>query len=124
MSRGIRHVTQGKDAMDSNGVFAEDVRWEVVPDEYGDASWLEQEGLGFEDRLAAYQRREFGLVGVQAVCTLNIPNGNGYILNEIRSPGLWSIESDSDESYFAEIGEEEIFQLKEMLKELGAKVRA
>lgn len=100
---------------------AMNLHYEVVPDEYGDASWLEQEGLGFEDRLAAYRRGEFGLVGVQAVCDLHIPHGKGYIVNELRSPGLWSIESDSDESYFAEVGNEELSTLRDMLAELGAK---
>lgn len=100
--------------------FAQNLRWEAVPDEYGDASYLEQEG--FEDRLAEYRSGAFGFLGVQAVCELYIPQGTCYIVNELRSPGLWGIETDSDDSYLAEVGAEEVTQLRDMLAELHTRV--
>lgn len=90
---------------------------QVVPDEDADGSFLEQEG--WEDRLAAYQRDEFGFVGVRAVATVFIRLGEVWVSQEIVSPGLWGIESDSGEDYFAEVGREETATLGEMLAELG-----
>ena len=37
----------------------------------------------------------------------------------IRSGGLWGIESDSTPPYFADIGEEQLEELVEILLELG-----
>lgn len=94
---------------------------ETVPDDNHDASYLEQEG--FEDRLKEYQRGDFGYIGIRAVVDLEIPTKQGgYITQRIESPGLWSIESDSDESYLAEVYAEECAQLAEMLTRLGVTV--
>ena len=104
--------------------YADNLTPEIVPDEYADASWLEQEGLGFEDRLAAYQRDEFGFVGIRVSCTLHIPHGSVWILQEITSPGLWGIEDDSGEDYIAEVVLDETAVIRSMLEELGAELRA
>jgi hypothetical protein len=40
-------------------------------------------------------------------------------IQEVRSGGLWGIESDSDQSYFAEIEKEELSSLVTILEELG-----
>jgi|SRR5579862_1898222 len=98
------------------------VEMEVVPDAYGDASWLEQEGLGFEDRLEAYKRGEFGLVGVQAVATIEVPVDGCVVVQEIRSPGLWGIESDSGDDYFEEVFQKERETLLDMLCELNVRI--
>jgi hypothetical protein len=95
------------------------IRMAVVPDEYGDASWLEQEGMGFEDRLEAYRRGEFGLVGIQAVATIEIPAGDYVIVQTVSSPGMWGVESDSGDDYFTELYEQEKETLYEMLRELN-----
>ena len=89
---------------------------EIVPDEHHDASYLEQEG--FEERLAAYRRGAFGFVGVRAVAEIRRPHGAGWIISKMRSPGLWSIEADSSESYFNEVYAEEVETLEDMLSSL------
>jgi hypothetical protein len=103
-----------------------EIRMEVVPDESPDASYLEQEGLGFEDRLAAYRAGEFGFVGVRAVAELHIPtvpySRGGWFIQTVSSPGLWGIEDDSGEEYFKEVYEEEVDTLRDMLAELGVKL--
>ena len=93
----------------------DNVRMEIVPDEDADASYLEQEGMGFEDRLAAYRQGEFGFVGVRAVAQIVV----GDVLQEISSPGLWGIEDDSGDDYFRSVFEEELETLRDMLKELS-----
>jgi hypothetical protein len=94
---------------------------ELLPDDCPDASYLEQEG--FEDRLAEYQRGEFGFIGIRAAVELPIPFGKGHILQKIESPGLWGIESDSGDDYLASVFQEESDILADMLAELGVKVQ-
>lgn len=96
---------------------------EVVPDEYGDASYLEQENLGFEERLAAYKAGAFGFVGVRAIATIEIRRADkNTIVEEIQSPGVWGIESDSGDEYFESVYADEREILLDMLAELHVKV--
>jgi hypothetical protein len=92
----------------------------LVPDDSPDTSYLEQEG--FEDRLAQYRRGDFDYVGGRAAVELPIPYGKDRILVKIESPGLWGVESDSDENYLDTIFQEEIDTLADMLSALGVKV--
>jgi hypothetical protein len=93
---------------------------ELLADDCPDSSYLEQEG--FENRLAEFQRGEFGFIGVRAVVELPIPYGKGHILQKIESPGLWGIESDSGDDYLDSVFQEEIAILTDMLAELGVKI--
>ena len=96
---------------------------EVVPDEEPDTSYLYQDEPDFSERRAEYERGDFGFVGVRAVAEITFENDQhpgGWIHGpKIVSPGLWGIESDSGEDYFRNIGEEEAFELGEMLLSLG-----
>ncbi len=96
---------------------------QIIPDECPDASYLEQEGLGFEERLAAYQRDEFYFVWIQAVAEIHLPFGSQgvQIIQTIESPGLWGIEDDSGETYFESVYAEELRTLEAMLAELGVR---
>lgn len=68
-------------------------------------------------RLDAYNRGEWWCVGVYAIAEIEIPTTQGgwMIRDEIRSPGLWGIESDSDQSYLDEIAAGELEQLRDIL---------
>src|SRR5574340_1275649 len=87
----------------------------AVPDEDPDTSYLEQEG--FEDALASYNRGDFGFVGVYAEAEVRRENVKGGYssMHRIRTPGIWGIETDSEDSYFREVGEDELDELKEIL---------
>ena len=89
---------------------------EVCPDDDADASYLEQEG--YEDRLAQYRRGQLGFVGVRARAVLTVPSAQGGYWTSvvICSPGIWSIEDDSDNGYLDEVYAEEVETLKEMLR--------
>lgn len=89
---------------------------EIVPDDSPDASYLEQDG--WQERLAAYQRGEFGFVGVRAVAQIKIPYGADWIISKVTSPGLWGIEDDSGDAYFSEVFQEERKTLVDMLESL------
>ena len=93
----------------------------LVPADCPDTSYLEQEG--FEDRLAEYRQGDFGFIGVRAAVELPIPYGADRILVTIESPGLWGVESDSDEDYLDSVFQEECETLADMLTELGVTVQ-
>lgn len=116
-SRVDGRCSRGQPAFVSRGDF----RREVLPDEFPDWSYLEQDG--FADRLKAYRRGDFHYLGVRAAVTVPIPMDGHYILHEVRSPGLWGIESDSGDDYLAEVFGEESHVLEEMLGALGVRVR-
>jgi hypothetical protein len=88
-----------------------------VVDEDPDTSYLEQED--WADRLEEYRNGGFYFEGVVAVATLKVPTSQGGWIHtgEISSPGLWGIESDSGESYFEEIGKEQVDELREILRD-------
>lgn len=82
----------------------------------GDPDYIEQDYARAEN----YNRGEWSMIGVRAVAEITI---NG-ISQRIKSPGLWGVESDSDQEYLNEIGREELSQLRDMLAELGFSRRA
>jgi len=65
------------------------------------------------ERFAAWRRDEWFFEGIYAKVVFE--GYDGWKL-EVRSPGLWGIESDSDDAYFAEVAAEEAEQLVEDLK--------
>lgn len=95
---------------------------DLIPDEDPETSYLEQEG--FEDRLRQYRDGQFHFIGVRASVDLTIPMGTdgGGICHTVKSPGLWSIETDSADDYIAEVGDEEKATLTDMLRTMGIEV--
>jgi hypothetical protein len=87
----------------------------VLPDEDPDPSYLDQER--FEERREAYERGDFHFVGVRAVADIEV----GGVNQEIASGGLWGIESDSGDDYFATVAKDEYDQLVDILGDLGVK---
>ena len=63
-------------------------------------------------RMQAYNRGEWQMMGVHAEAVLECPNKPRQV---IRSGGLWGVESDSDEAYFAEVADEELAALRDIL---------
>jgi hypothetical protein len=74
------------------------------------------------ERIMKYERGELVDYGIIAEATIvteeNTSKGYG-LTNTIHSGGLWGMSSDSDESYLKEIENEQIEELKEILKEFG-----
>jgi hypothetical protein len=87
----------------------------VTDDPDGDASYLYQDGLGFDERREKFESGDFGFVGLYLEIDTLIPNGSGWIVHTVRTPGLWSIESDSGEDYFASAAIDEYDVLADML---------
>jgi hypothetical protein len=103
-------------------------RREVLTDDEPDLSFLEQDYKDCSEserqkyrrqdrnRLAAFERGEWCMVGVRVVADVMVPIGQGsFRIFNIASPGVWGVESDSDESYLAEIEKDEKSSLIEQL---------
>lgn len=88
-------------------------RMQVIGDDSPDDSYLQQ--VGFEDRRAAYERGEFGFIGIRAYAWVEV----GGSRQRLVSPGVWGVESDYDQAYMKELFEEECYALEGILEELG-----
>jgi len=91
-------------------------------DGFTDPTMIEYDG-GFGDeykaRLAAYERDEWGFVGIRARADFMIPYGASFISATIESPGLWGVESDSSDEYKHELFLEERATLVGMLNSIS-----
>lgn len=102
---------------------------ETMDDCDGDISYLQQEYSDLIDdaerarykaedakRVAAYHNGDWHFVGIRAKAMIRIDHENGNqrysYFHELTSCGIFGIESDSDESYFAEVYADECAQLK------------
>jgi hypothetical protein len=102
------------------------------PDETPDVSWLEPDSGRYDnvtpasvretyrrqdaERLAAFNRDEWHMIGVYATVELDVKG----TVQTIRSPGIWGIESDSNVDYLAVVGREQLEELAEIVRELVA----
>ena len=79
------------------------------PDVDADMSYLEQPEQ--RDRLAAYERGEFGYIGIQAAWC------HGSL--RVVSAGVWGVESDAGEDYLQELFKEEQEELLVQLRAMA-----
>jgi hypothetical protein len=81
--------------------------------------WIKED----EARIDAYGRNWY-MFGIRAVATLHFPQQftESKIIQRISSPGLFGIESDSDDDYFEEVEEEQVAILLDMLKLMNVHV--
>lgn len=77
------------------------------------------------DRMEAYNRSDWHMVGVRASARIAINPGRPAsqtqytVLEDITTPGVWGVESDGGDDYLEELGGEELESLKDLLGELG-----
>ncbi len=86
-----------------------------------DKAYYEQD----KKRLKAYGGSWY-MLGIVAHAVIKIPiqrQPNNFKLQDINSGGLWGIESDSEESYFKEIEQEQIKELLSYLEALNVDIR-
>jgi hypothetical protein len=80
------------------------------------AAWLKGQQRAREVMARANDYGEgWHMVGIWAEAEIVVEG----VIQEIRSGGLWGIESDSDSSYFEEVAKEELHALGEVLKAMG-----
>src|SRR6266480_1992579 len=68
------------------------------------------------ERMEAYNAGWWQMVGIAAEAEIRMPSGT---TQQVRSGGLWGIESDSGSDYFNEVAKEELDQLKDELRAFG-----
>lgn len=92
--------------------------WEKVKE------WIDQD----HQRLDDYNRGYWRCHGVKAEALVYIPVQTVFTQNKtevhfvrhyVRTPGLWGIESDSEDAYKREVAEDELYILMDMLKTMG-----
>lgn len=85
----------------------DDAFWPVSDDFEGDEkAYLDARGRA-QERLDEFDAEQWWYVGVIARAHVAIPIGGGsFATYTMDSPGLWGIESDSEESYLAETFED------------------
>lgn len=77
------------------------------------------------ERMEAYNRGEWHSMGIRASARIAINPGRPAsqtqysVLEDITTPGIWGVESDSGEDYVTELGGEQLEELKDLLGELG-----
>lgn len=70
-----------------------------------------------KERLDAYNRGVWEIIGIRAVATIHIPvNNNTVKIQTIESGGLFGIESDSGDNYIKDIAREQIAEVKNYLR--------
>jgi hypothetical protein len=70
-----------------------------------------------KERLDAYNRGEWEMIGIKAVATIHIPvDDNTVKIQTIDSGGLFGIESDNHDSDIQEIGIDQIDEVKNYLR--------
>ena len=72
-------------------------------------------------RMQAANRGDWCYMGVRAEAQVQL---DGDLRQTVISGGLWGIESDSDESYFADVEREELAVLRSQLQAIGFSRRA
>jgi hypothetical protein len=68
-----------------------------------------------EERIEAWRRDEWWYLGVYVEIDLVVSG----TLQTVRSPGLWGVESDSDDAYFRSVASDEYDELLGILGQLG-----
>jgi hypothetical protein len=125
LARGVRMGTIDGDTGEQFGPVAPtylpprvvSVRVESVDDDSPDLSYLDTDDPTDRERRESYYRDEWSMIGIRAVAEIEIPapQGGWAYRTEIRSAGLWEVESDSDASYLSEIATQELGQLADLL---------
>ena len=73
-------------------------------------------------RFAAWKNDEWHFIGIQAKAHITLVRNGVATSHELTSGGLWAIESDSDETYLAEVYEEEKTALMNDIRAMGEPV--
>ena len=77
------------------------------------------------ERMERLNRGDWCFTGIRAEAEYSVGESRGgYLCQELTSGGQWGIESDSDASYFAEVEQEELADLRKQLEGIGFSKRA
>lgn len=106
----------GKNIMD--GCYIQFERVEQLDDDCDPKDYLFQDEAYLEadkERMDAFAREEWNFIGVIARAHICVVVNQVGVNTQMDSPGLWGIESDSDEEYLEEVFQSEIRELKQII---------
>lgn len=112
----------GKDG--ANWIHVGEVDKKNIMEEYG-SIWdaCIAYALRDKERLAAYNRGEWHMLGISAKATVLIPvdttPGPSWKIQNISSCGLWGVESDSGKEYLKQVADEQVAELRRYLRILN-----
>lgn len=127
---------------DNKKPFVDSIRVIRQYDQYPDLSYLEQDYNDVTDikerekylqqdkeRLESYYNDNWFMMGIYAKTTIHIPLGligysmtNDFLMIQIKSGGIWGIESDSDDDYIKSEIDSQIEEIKKILKVLNVEI--
>lgn len=108
------------DTRKADGVYVSFSREEAFDQDATPHDYLDTSNDDDAARIEAWRDGCWHFVGIRAKATiLIVRNGHG-VFHEMTSAGLWGIESDSGEEYFAEVFREECEALKADIAALGS----
>jgi hypothetical protein len=105
-----------------------------IPDEWPDVSHLKDTADNYEGctpdeiakyveqdsaRLQAYYDGEWQMIGIRCIARIEVTRNGCTTRYELESAGLWGIESDSGQSYFDEVFEDQKSELVADLVAMG-----
>lgn len=94
--------------------------WPSLEDFEGDTHAFSVATIAAQARMAAWEADDWYYVGVMAKATVHVPIGGcSFAVYELESPGLWGVESDSGEAYFAEVFADEKAALLDAIRAMG-----
>lgn len=76
------------------------------------------------ERMESLNNGSWCFVGVRAEAKIGIPQGESYLIQELTSGGLFGIESDSEDSYIKGEEQNQLAELRDVLKQFGFSSRA
>lgn len=72
------------------------------------------------ERIMQYERGNWSMYGIKAEAKIATDAGyESWLLNEITSGGLWGLESDMDDASFKQVEDEQLDELKDVLRQIG-----
>lgn len=81
-------------------------------------------GLQDYKRMESYNQQNWYMTGIKAVAKIQTSeDGENWLCNEVKSGGLWGIESDCGEEYKKEVADGQLVELRNALKAFGFKNR-
>lgn len=88
----------------------------ISPEESGNPASVEAD----YQQMERYNAGDWCMLGIKAVAEVVM---TGNVVQRVSSGGLWGVESDSEESYLQEVGDEELGTLREELESMGFTTR-
>lgn len=101
-----------------DGCYVSFARFEADDNDASPTDYLDES----DERVKSWRAGDWHFIGIQARADILIVRNGTATMHELRSPGLWAIESDSSAEYLTEVYGEEKAQLLDDLRAMGTPI--